>query len=357
MGARSGAKSWTVALALALALQSARNIQVVIVPCGSGAQAKQISYYFNEFYPVKLRDKRHWSATEMHDKRGNVVWVVNPSPNGIRSHRGRLIIFEEAEQMSQEVYEAATGQVMKGSRRLFLGTAENALWDTIYHRCECQVKITWEMMVKAGIGDMNEFARLKAELGPIAFKKMYEAEWVYTRNVFRLPEIHGIKGTWSFIGMDVNVYPGMAWVEIAFDGEKYVAVNEGCLENVQDVKQFTSPRSELWIETNSLDQVPGLQEWIADMAGIPVHYHLWTEGSKKENIGDAKMALDQGMLAIDEEKCPTLKRALNEQLFDDNGKMVKGELTHWVDAWLHAVHGAGNTNNSFNRWRNDNQSK
>src|SRR5208337_4318921 len=71
VGARSSAKSWTIALGMALWMQSSRNFVFSIIPSGSGAQARQITRYFNQFYPVKLRDGRHWAATEMRDKRGN----------------------------------------------------------------------------------------------------------------------------------------------------------------------------------------------------------------------------------------------------------------------------------------------
>jgi hypothetical protein len=340
VGARGSAKSWTVALAIALWFQHSRNFTISIMPCGSGAQAHQMMRYFNSFYPARLRDGRHWSAMEMRDKRGNVLLINTPTANGARSTRGNCVIFEEAEQGDEELFSATIPQIPKHGSIVFLGTAEGAEWERWYQDCDIRIKITWKMMVDAGIGDMNQLTALKETLSERMFKQMYEAEWVHESCAFNVvPGVQKGITRCSIIGVDVNRNPGYTWTLVTWDGKNITIKTHGTCNLIKDfipVLEKYKPNA-VWVESNTSIQdtdVLWQETWMATK--VPVKRHLWNEKTKAANVEAIVAACEKGIL-ISEDK--NITRMMRNQKFDGD-KMIKVKgPTDWVDATMHAVWG------------------
>jgi hypothetical protein len=344
LAARGASKTFTVALWCIKRMFNRPFSQISIVPGGSQEQGSQLMDYIKEIIgrnPKLYRSVKTWAATSMRLKNGSRLKIRPPTPTGVQSARGDIVV-EEAELMKGDTAELMIPIASKsGNRIVLIGTPSAGSWfQRMWKKIPEEAKdiVKWQEAVASKVLTKEIIEDNRRMMSDNKFRAQYDCEWVDESGyriryaVGETPDVFLVA-----IGVDPNLNPGYAWVLVHRDGsDGYWAVAEGVFNELKEIANI--PKGKIMFEDNGVQKLISQEamQYRRDVVSDP-----WEERRKAANTEKMKVLSDRGKLHVSP-SCPRTQRGLDELVFDMEGKIDKsksGEHTHFADAFFHGVNG------------------
>jgi len=354
LGGRRVAKTSTISLFLVIRM-AMKPTRVSAIPGGKLDQAKKASWYINVLAsnsrvlkPLTGANRRtglKWTITTREFANASSFSIFAPTVEGVQYEGADIAWFDESQQLGEEVWEAAGAQAASSEDGTWIFSGTATQWPSVLHSMTKKfdtISIPVQLAIDGGIVNGNVVTEERSMQTEEAAAAMWDCVWPDKSTRVLAPlVIEEIPENWrpglDVVGMDNDRKPGHAWVRVIKyqrpeEGDVLVACQEGNLQSLQNVRAIQA--DVLSVEDGGANI--GYVDWLRTYEPR-MQPHCWTGKGKEENIELGVLFNEFEKLYIIPDLCPNLKKGLDDIEFRLDGTMIKGDYTHWVDAWLHAL--------------------
>jgi hypothetical protein len=354
VAARFASKSFLTILAKLMKMASVPNTKVSWVPGGNKIQIKQPRKYLNILIrnsSVLSRMKSvPWQQEERNLSNGSSIQFYAPTEEGVHSARGTDIVFDEAQDLDQEVLAEALPQLGVSNAQIsFLGMSEcDTIMDRAFHDTDTfSMLVPIQEVTSAGIVTEVYVNHVMASdlLTQDQIDVMYHCKWIRKSDrvfapvfVDEMPEIVGGTERW---GWDLNPVSHHWGIKAAstVDGN-VVFMKEAMAETYAGLLDLLDCPAH--VESNS-----GYDAALADdnemlALGKIIIPDRWDAKTKPDQVATMIRLQEHGQWIVYRPGCPIFTRNVTIIPFNDKGVPDKDRATklkinaHVVDGGIHA---------------------